>query len=471
MLSALLVVGLLSPITPLPVGDGGSLALTLQNATVHPQTAEIEGASFAIPPHGEVVAYVQCAGEPPRLSVRHQGRTHPVEGRPVAFEHGPPALWITSAREGRAALEKRLEQIRGATPVELIEPKAVPTWFGALRFAPLLLISVSTWAELAPDQRDAIRRATASGAILVIGAGEGEVPSTALDGLTAARFGELERGGPALLEALPRASTRRRLAAAGPRILADDAPLLVVEPYGLGEVRLIGARLSDVDPGPVGRAVFGGGGERLGAILDWIGGQPGLTEARRSPFAARVWLALLALIGLAGLSRIAPRAAVGGGIAWLVGAAILPPNVAEITTDASRAIAVPVSQSEDLVVATLDLTLGRGGHHVLPAGAQTSLDDARPGGACRLGDGAAGQWIVAGEPNARRRLTLFGFGKATLGGPAEAPAPAAGIVRVVTGGLEPILGATPAGPQVALHFAPAARPSGAPLILRPAPEE
>lgn len=477
MLSALLLIGLLSPIAPEPIGDGGSVAISLQNATVHPQVADVLGVEFPIAPHAEGVAWVQCAGTPPEFSVQHHGREARFVPPAIAFEDGPPALWITSARSGRAGLEKRLTRIRGATHVKIVEPKAVPAWFGALRFAPLLMTSISTWSELSDGQRAALRQAAAAGSILIIGAGEGDAPVDALEGLTAARFLALERVGAAMLEALPRASTRRLLAADTPRIMADGAPLVVTQPYGLGEIRLVGARLTEIDPGPVGEATFGGGGDALGAILDWIGAQPGIADARRSPFAPWVWYALLGLLGLAVVARLTPRIAAIGGAVWVIGAALLPPVAAEHTTDSARIMAIPIDQTEHLLVGTVDVTLGRGGTHVLPAGVHSSLDEAQPGGACRLGDARQAAWVLAGEPNARRRLTVFAFGPASAAGAAvEEDPPAPGSLRAANASLLSAL-APDAGMgergrrEIGRYFTPAKAAPAPPLILQAAPEE
>ena len=116
MLSAFLLIGLLQgAFTQVPIGDGGSVALTTQNATVHRQLDAVGGLELAVEPHGSATAYVQCAGTPPTLTTRVRGQVATLTPPAIAFPDGPPAVWITSAQQGRAALEKRLSGIRGAT--------------------------------------------------------------------------------------------------------------------------------------------------------------------------------------------------------------------------------------------------------------------------------------------------------------------------------------------------------------------
>jgi hypothetical protein len=190
---------------------------------------------------------------------------------------------------------------------------------------------------------------------------------------------------------------------------------------------VLGARLTELGKGEIAAATFKEGSGRLGAVLDWVDAQAGLSEKRASLLGAWVWWSLLALLGLVLVARIAPRLAVTGGVIWVIGAALVPPTGAAIQVDASRAIAVPLSDGEDVVVGTFDLTLGQGGAHLLPGAWPASLDDARPGGGCVLSTDTQTGWRVQGAPNARRRLTVFTIAQNLgPGTPADTPAPADG---------------------------------------------
>lgn len=433
-MTALLIIGLLQAgFVTTSIGDGGSVSLITQNSTVHPQSHTVGGLALTVPPHGEGAVFVQCAGEPPPIPIAQRGPDHIITPPVIEFADGPPALWISAARQGRAALAKRISAVRGETALRLIDPKDLPDWFGAIRFAPLTLIAASTWAELPERHRTVLRQAVASGMTLVIGAGEGVVPADTLAPLTAVRLGPLARPGPAMLDALSRASTRRVITSDTARIRADGQPLLVESAYGLGTVRVLGSRLVALDTGVVTRAAFADGSDRLTAVLDWINAQPGLAERRASPLAPWIWWSLLALLGLAIAGRFVPRLALAGGAIWVVGAALVPPTGAAIRVDASRGIAVPLSETEDLVVGTVDITLGEGGAHVLTGGGAVSLDDARPGGACLLSTAGASGWRVQGAPNARRRLTVFAFAEDLgQGTPSDTLAPGPGRMERLT---------------------------------------
>ena len=476
MLSAFLIIGLLqgpftqNSVSQAVIGDGGSIALTLQNATVHRQLDAVGGLELAVEPHASATVYVQCAGTAPALGVRHRGHTDMFTPPVIAFPDGPPAVWITSARQGRAALSKRLSALRGPTSVLVVAPKDVPTWFGALRFAPLILVGASTWAELTDRQRDAIARSAASGATLVVGAGEGAVPADALTGLIDVRLGALGRAGPAMLTAVSGASTRRALETTNARVVADGGALVARAAYGLGEVRVVGARLTEIGAGPVGDAAFGQGPDRLSPVLDWANAQMALGEQRASPFAPWIWYALLVLIGLAILARWAPRAAAVGAIVWGIGAIALPPTRGALSVEGARFLAIPAG-ADHLLVGTVDMTLGRGGVHRLRGGPAASLDDARPGGACRIAQNDAAMWVVEGAPNTRRRLTIFGFSdQVTEGTPAEAPAPAAGrLERLSTGVASAVLRADITTDE-AWRFIPAADPPQEAITLTAVPD-
>ena len=142
---------------------------------------------------------------------------HAVEVAPTAFEGGPPALWISTARRGRASLEAVVHPVSGASVAHL-SPADIPDTFAALRFAPLLLVSAADLATLAADRRVALRGAIIAGATLVVSAGETEVEASVLDGLAPIRLGPLAPPGRHLRAGVP------RLALRAPSVGARGAP-------------------------------------------------------------------------------------------------------------------------------------------------------------------------------------------------------------------------------------------------------
>ncbi|MEZ4470163.1 MAG: hypothetical protein R3F60_05025 [bacterium] len=273
-----------------PVGDGGSQALVFESRSVHPQSVRIQageaGIDAPVEPFQRVVVVAQCLGEPTPLHGGLGDADDPLDVPTLAFPDGPPALWIHRERAGRAALEKRVQEVRPGLTLRHLTPAEVPLHFAALRFAPLILIEINDWAELGAAQQGAIRGAVAAGAVLVLGGGDGTVPADAVAPVISVQAGTAERAGPALTSALQRASGHRVLTP-GPgavvRIVADGAPVLVDAPHGLGQVRVAAVRLTEIDAGAVAQALFAEPPDALGSVLAWLQGAPALTEARAAP--------------------------------------------------------------------------------------------------------------------------------------------------------------------------------------------
>lgn len=465
------------------VGDGGSREVVFESRGVHPVVGQVRAGGDAIevdvPPFGKASILLQCLGTPPPL-VGLMGPTEAtISPTSLSFPDGPPALWISREKAGRATLEARLRTVRPGLVLHHLTTGEVPERFAALRFAPVILVELSEWAELTPTRREAIRGAVAAGALLVLGGGEGPVDAAAVEALLPVRPGGVERAGPALTLAVERASGHRVLipaAGATVRVVADGAPVVVEAPLGLGQVRVVAVRLGELDEGPVEAAAFGDIPDALGTVLAWLQAAEPLGAARATPLAAHTWYLLLALLGLAVIARRLPRVAVGAALALAAVACVLPPTRVEVTALAARMLYLPAGQGA-LVVGTLDVELQRGGAYALDARVpRISLDEARPGGACAIVAPTQAAWALAGEPGARRRLTTFALIDTlpTAGPPAgELPAWPAG----------PLAGATlheATAPTLPLALAPArlearvagrsAEAASAPVVL-PAPPE
>lgn len=443
-----------------PIGDGGGRELTFENRSVHRVEALLgvdgDGVRGEVEGYGQVRFFVQCAGDEsavPPVSLRLDGKdADDVVVPAVGFPEGPPAIWISTRREGRAALDEVVE----GYGVTHLAPAEVPARFAALRFAPLVLINVADLAELTPAGRDALQGAVAAGVTLVIAAGEAGGAAEAVRTFTEVGLGEVRRPGPALGAALSRVSGARELRP-GPGVSvllsADGAPVVTDVAFGLGRVRVLATALLELEKGEVARAAFADGSDGLSAALAWAAQAPPLAHTPGAPLNRWVWLLLLGVPLLGLVSRLAPRVALGLAAPLLVAAVMVPPAGVATVFDAARVLYVPYPGGA-LAVGTLDLTLERGGRRLLPSDQPTvSVDEVTPGAACVVAgdDGAA--WVVAGEPGERRRLLFF----ATL---AAAPDASPGAAR---------LPEWPAGPLAGAHLDEvSAATAPLPLAERPA---
>jgi len=453
------------------VGDGGSVAVVFENRGVHPQTARVEaggdGVEADIPPFGKVAILVQCLGTPPALLGGNGEANTPITLTSLSFPEGPPALWISREKSGRATLEAHLREVRPGLVLQHIALDQVPDHFAALRFAPLILMEISDWGDLSPERRTAIRGAVAAGAVLLLGGGEGPVEPSVIEQLLPVRSAGVERAGPALTAAVQRASGHRILTAEPAvqvRVEADRAPVVVEAPLGLGLVRVVSVRLSELDHGPVENAAFAEAPDALGTVLSWLQGVSPLGEARTAPLAVHTWYLLLALVGLALIARRFPKVAVGGGLVLATVALALPPTQDRISARAARLLYIPAGAGA-LAVGTLDLELHRGGAHTIAAGSgEISLDEAQPSGGCALMAPGQAAWTVTGEPGARRRLTVFALvDQLPAAGAAADPLPAWPAGPLAEGAL-----AEAVNPLLPMALAPAVLEAR--VVTRPTPQ-
>ncbi|MCB9538046.1 MAG: hypothetical protein H6704_17470, partial [Myxococcales bacterium] len=166
------------PVEVAPTGDASGARVAVENRSVHALRAAL-GVDDAdveqpAPAYATVDFVVHCLGaRPPALRLRLDGEVAPVEVPAPSLDAPPPALWITSARTGRAALEALLAEVGVEVELRAVAPAEMPSQGSALRLAPLILIGVADVARLQPTARDALADAAALGATVVVAAGEG----------------------------------------------------------------------------------------------------------------------------------------------------------------------------------------------------------------------------------------------------------------------------------------------------------
>lgn len=398
-----------------PAGDGAGARVAVANRSVHALHAAlgVEGAAVdqPAPAYATVDFFVHCLGvAPPDLRLRLDGDTEAVAVPSPPTDAAPPALWITTASTGRAALEALLGAVGPAIELRVVAPADLPPLGSALRLAPLVLVGVADVAALQPAERAALADAAAFGATVVVAAGEGAGAADTLEALADVRLGAPAPPGPALGAALPRV-TSRRILSAGPlatvRVEADGAPVLVERPLGLGRVRVLATPLTDLDAGPLARAALQYDTAALDGVLAWLAGAPPLADARGAAlgWAPWIWVGALLLLGL--VARRWPRLAAGLGGAALLGAAVAPAVDAAARPDAARVLFVPTGGGDAVAAVSLDVSLRGGGVRGLAAPAGAAFEALAPGTACLVSTPADARWILPGAPGDRRRLVYF----------------------------------------------------------------
>jgi hypothetical protein len=400
-------------------GDGGSTRVTVTNASVHP-TPLGAGAAGGPPAgfgtlggYGNAVFLVQCLGgagghPPPPLEIQLDRQRIPLSVPALDFSEGAPALWLGSETSGAAMLG---EALRAAGVLRVVRrvPAEVPTAFGALRFAPFILASAPDFAALLPAQRAAVEEAVAAGATLVLATGEGGVDAGLVQHWTGITLGEAAHPGPAARAAVPRAVAQRRLAwapgsGAHPLLVADEAPLIVEAPWGLGRVRVLAVALDELEPGTVASTAFGVPPDDRGPVLSWLAAQPAMHSGAEIPFSPWVFVALAGLAGLGVVSRRAPRFAAASAVPLLGAALYLPPGGPPVVAADARVLLLPVGKGA-LALGAIDLKFGRGGAQTLDAGRlPVALEDALPDGGCLLVGQDRAAWALHSEPGSGARV-------------------------------------------------------------------
>ena len=414
-LAALLLSGAV-PFDAKPTGDLGSYVVSVANRTVHPKTVRLappgsEGRPVTIGRYSQVRYIVSCveggAVPPPALEMTLDREKTEVAVPAVKFDGRPPVLWISTETMGRGALERVIRGVEEDMRVRHVSPEQVPAHFSALRYAPMVVMSLLDWTGLAPPVRKVIRDAVAAGVVLVITTGqEGGDPAT-LNGVAKVDIGALVQAEPSLRASLPRVAVRRMLSPREgglTRARAGQGPVIVDSPLGLGVVRIIGTSLVDLDRGPFAEAVFTVDQEALGQALRWAGNGPPPPEGDRTPWGIQVWGLLAILLATVIVTRRRPLVFLAALGVWIIGAAFVAPDAGGERVDAARVIFVPFDGGA-VAVGTLDLTWARGGTRPLPVVEGVAAIDAAPlGSACSYSQQDHSAWVMGGEPGARRRV-------------------------------------------------------------------
>ncbi|MFN3202238.1 MAG: hypothetical protein ACE366_27790 [Bradymonadia bacterium] len=400
------------------VGDGATTEIKIENVGLHPTQAMVgpeNALQLAVSLDGYTTAsvHVQCAdgsvGPAPELNILTEGQQETVKVSPVAFETGPPTLWISSATAGRAQLAALLKPQGHRVIHQGLEE--LPQHFAALRFAPWMLIELADLVALTPQRRRALRRAVASGSMLVIAVGEGADETGVMQDFIEGALTPARRPGPALKGALPQAAGHRPVSPEGQGqvlLTADGSPLVTEWFLGLGRVRVVGVRLKALTEGPVTDVLFERPPAPLAHVLSWLSARPPVDGRPAGAFAWWIWAVLLGLVVSALLALRMPRAGVATALACWIGACVLPPQGASIAVTQAEALMIPVGD-EALSVGVVDLSVAVGGGFSLPGAEQASLEEARPVGACLTLAAEEGHWMLTAEPGDRRRLVYFAF--------------------------------------------------------------
>ena len=404
------------PFDAKPTGDLGSYVVSVANRTVHPKTVRLatagsEGRPLTIGRYSQVRYTVNCveggSAPPPTLEMTLDRETTEVVVPPVKFETRPPVLWISTETMGRGALERVIRGVDDSLRVRHLSPAGIPGHFSALRYAPIIVMSLIDWSGLAPSVRKVVRDAVAAGVILVVTTGqEGGDPKT-LGTVAKVDIGALVQAEPSLRTSLPRVAVRRQLTpreGALTRARAGLGPVVVDSPLGLGVVRIVGTSIVDLDRGPFAEAVFTLDNDALGQALRWTSNGPPPPEGDRTPWGVQVWGVLALLLVSVFVTRRRPLIFVATLGVWIIGAALVAPDAGAERADAARVIFVPFDGGA-VAVGTLDLTWSRGGTRPLPVVDGVAAIDAAPlGSACAYNQKDHSAWVMGGEPGARRRL-------------------------------------------------------------------
>jgi hypothetical protein len=468
-IAAALLLAAAGPLEAIPAGDGGSLRVTVTNASVHTLPVAAGAATGRLAPFGELGGYAsttflaQClltGGEEARpLVVALDRQRFDVTVPTIDFTAGPPAVWIGDESRGAATLGAALEAA-GVSRVLRRSVADMPRSFSALRFAPFLVAAAPDFARLDPAQRTAVEQAVAAGGTLVLATGEGGLEPNLLARWLGITLGGIEHPGPAARTAVPRAVTLRHLGRTpdGPAhtlVEADGLALVVESPVGLGRVRVLAHALDELEAGPVAEAAFAAGADERAPILSWLQTAAPPLAGGRSPFGAAAWGCLGALVALALLARRAPRLAAAAALPLLGAAIALPPGGPPLTAESARALLVPVGAGA-LVFGSVDLRFGRGGAQAIATGeGPLALSDMRPAGGCLLSGASGAAFVLDAEPGATARIEYLGFLPAAPAATGEpvATLPGGGGARFGGAALSPV------GSPVPLPLPEEARPA------------
>ena len=406
-----------------PIGDGTALGLKVENPTIYPIRTRLGGPDaqmvVEVPPYGQTDFLVQCDGlgkSRPTIALHLDEKTHQVAIPDVELTDTVPALWISSARRGRASIEATLRSARPDLSLKHVSLKEVPSHFAAMRFAPFILVSLGDFLRLNKAQVDAITGAVRSGVILVVEVADGAGGGNALGPLIHVELGPTGPPSAALSHHLRRVFVQRRIQSSPPsrvRIQTRDAPVLVSEGLGLGEVRVLGVRFQDLEPGKVTETLLEKRESGLSGLFNGLRRMPTLGATQYSPFDTVVWFFLLLLpLGLF-LARRRPAYAGLFVLAWAsVGVSM---NAREQSALFEEAGVFALGAGEKILLAgSMTLTAQRHGDLLLPAGTDpVALERIYGRGGCLVSGETGSAWLLSGEPGARVRASFLAISDPT----------------------------------------------------------
>ena len=138
---------------------------------------------------------------------------------------------------------------------------------------PPIIVELRDWSRLKPIQQNAILDAVGAGSDLLISTGEGGAFGASLGTIVDVAVEPGRAPEESLTRYVPRASSRRILkpGAKAYTVLLDSAgPLITAIPFGLGQIRVLGLSLRELDWGAVAQSAFTVGGDSIRALNDWL---------------------------------------------------------------------------------------------------------------------------------------------------------------------------------------------------------
>ncbi|MEE2786080.1 MAG: hypothetical protein VX589_02005 [Myxococcota bacterium] len=402
-----------------PVGDGGTLGILIDNPNVSSSTFRLGppsggGLEFTVERVEQAKLTVQCLKDArsklPALELAGTHVPRKIDPFSVAFADGPPVIWMTSARRGRAALRQLIRQTSPNVEVLLRRPAEMPNEFAALRFSPLIILNLIDWPRLNVQQQRAILNAVGAGTHLLVTAGEGGQLDKTLSEILRTRIKVGEAPEFELTRHLPRASSRRLLdLGKGIQPLVESAAgtLMAAVQYGLGEIRLLGLSVRDLDVSVITAAAFRMPTDPLAPILAWLDQSEEVSQGKTYVLGGHIWCLLLGLfLGLFVLRRHR-RASLTFVLIWCGAAIFFPPTFAATHVAESRAVGIAVAE-RTLVVGTARLDQATAGLRTVDAGIHPlSLEMTRGGSVCVLAGPTGHQWVFSGQPGTRRYVVYL----------------------------------------------------------------
>ena len=149
-------------------------SIFFHNETISPLSVQLGPGpdtmvSMTIDRFSKASVIIQCMADasrtPPPLVVDQGGEptVHPTQT--VDLSAGAPAIWLSSARSGRARLEGLLRKVDSDVRLRHQSIEEAPRYLSAIRFSPMILVSLESMKRLDDEQRAALFTAVAGGSV------------------------------------------------------------------------------------------------------------------------------------------------------------------------------------------------------------------------------------------------------------------------------------------------------------------